>query len=483
MKLKKLLLPLLMVPLIATSCSSGPAPDTEEIDTDYYFIFGNNMDTKAHFTYSNDYFRESPTKFNKDFALMSFVATANSGQKKEAKKFYNAIHFNHHYYTEVYDKGCGTDTYGFYIADREVDDFTVVALSFRSYDYTQEWVSNVTLGKEGNHEGFEYSANNAIVEFNDYMAKNYANKKVKLWINGFSRGGALANMFATKLLNDNSFGFTQENMYCYTFEAPACFSEENVRYDYKNIWNLSNSGDVVVNVPPREYGLYRSGTDIDILRDDFDKLFADYMYELYPAETYPKDSSGNDIPYDQLTDDQKHKTAKCWIDTVPAFKDSKKYKNETEFMQVFVSRILAADDPTFGIQDREHYVMHVQTAARFMTELFFSIDQYALFYIMEDFQKRWMDTPAQMLKLASKVVSEGGLYEIAQPYLKFVSYEFDEEDLKTTCNTFYNVLMHLDFGDVMSLAGALSNIQRALYFHWHESSYVLLRALEYNPEA
>ncbi len=472
MKLKQLLIPFLAFSFVVSSCStsSEPAADSEEVDTTYYFIFGNNMDTKAHFAYKNDYFRVPATTFDKDFALMSFVASANSGQKKEMKKFYDAIHFNKQYYTSVYDTGSGDNTYGFYLASREIDDFTLLALSFRSYDYTQEWVSNVTLGSSGNHEGFEYAVDNAMVEFKSLVDKYYAGKNLKLWVNGFSRGGAEANMFATKIINENAYGFNTDNVYCYTFEAPAPFSLENVHKDYKNIFNLANSGDVVVNVPPEEYGLYRSGIDIDILRDDFDSLYATYMKELYPEPVEDPDTG-------EMVD-----KAQEYIDMIPAFKTTKRYANESEFMDAFIAKILAADDPTYGIQDREHYVLHLQTAARFMTKLFFSIDQFAMYYILNDFQSKYLDTPAHMLKLASKLLEEGGLYEVISPYLDYVDYQYSDDELKETCNTLYNVLMHIDFGDLMSLAGALNNIQRALYFHWHESNYVLIRALEYTQE-
>lgn len=471
MKKKHLLTPILLLSFMIAGCGgvSTGLPE-EEIDTDFYFIFGNNMDTKAHFTYKDEYFKSDTTKFNKDLALMSFVATANSGQKKEMKKFYNQLHFQNHYYTEVYDKGSGVDTYGFYMAEREVEDFTVVALSFRSYDYTLEWVSNVELGETGNHKGFEYAVNNAIVEFNQVMAERYVKegKKIKLWVNGFSRGGAEANMFTTKLLNDNDLGFTMENVYCYTFEAPACFSLENVRYDYKNIWNCANSGDIVVNIPPSEYGLYRSGTDVDTLKGKegavFDKLYADYMHEIYPNDP---------------------DKAQEYIDIVPAFETASKYKNEREFINELIFRILNTEDPNYGIQTREQYVAHLQTAAMFGCRLLYGMDSFALYYIMNDFRNRYLDTASHMLQLASLLMQDEGkgLYDIAKAYLDFVEYEYDDAELKATCLSLYNIVTLIGFNDLMSMFNALPNVSRALYFHWHECTYVLVRALDENAAA
>ena len=468
MKLKQFLTPVILISFMVTACETVSTPQpVEEIDTSYYFIFGNNMDTRAKFTYKDEYFTSPTTTFNKDLALMSFVATANSGQKKEMKRYYNELHFKNHYYTEVYDKGSGVNTYGFYMAEREIEDFTLIALSFRSYDYTLEWVSNVNLGESGNHAGFEYAVNNAIVEFNQVMNEKYVKdgKKIKLWVNGFSRGGAEANMFTTKILNSNEFGFTMDNVYCYTFEAPACFSEENVRKDYKNIWNCANSGDIVVNIPPSDYGLYRSGTDVDTLRSDFDTLYADYMRN----EVYPNDPD----------------KAQEYIDMIPEFSTSSKYKNEKEFMQELIHRILTTEDEHYGIQTRAQYVAHMQTAAMFSCELLYSLDTFALYYIINDFQNRYLDTPAHMLQLAGLLIQDDGkgLYDIAKAYLDFVEYEYNDDALRATCLTLYNVVTLIGFNDVVSIFNALPNIQRALYFHWHECTYVLVRAVEYNLEA
>ena len=62
-----------------------------------------------------------------------------------------------------------------------------------------------------------------------------------------------------------------------------------------------------------------------------------------------------------------------------------------------------------------------------------------------------------------------------------ITNDYKPEDLTALCTNIYNILMNFDFGNVMTLVSALPNIMRALYFHWHESSYVLLRALEYTP--
>ena len=483
---KRFLLALLALPLAITGCNGGPAPDSQEIDSDYYFIFGDNFDTKCHYVYKNDYFRGSPKTFDKDLAMCSFIAAANSGKVTSMRKYYKEIHYSIDYMSPEYQDGCGEDTYAYTLAHRDIDDFTVISLSFRSFDYTLEWVSNVTLGAEGNHAGFEYSCNNALEHFKSYAKDKYAGKNLKLWVNGFSRGGALANMFTTKLMESNDLGFNEDNTWCYTFEAPAPFSLENVRPDLKNIFNCVNTADVVVNVPPAQYGLYRSGTDIDIFRTDFDKLFEDYMYEIYPESTWPTDKNGNKIPYEELTEEQAKKTAYKWTSEYSKFSGEKKYGDERGFMEAFIEKLLSVDDPTYGIQDRAHYVEHMQTTAQFACKFLFSFDQYDLYFVKEWLTYEHLETPAKILKFASAITEKDGkgaenLNKILKRYLDFTGYDYKPEDLTALCTNIYNILMNFDFGNVMTLVSALPNIMRALYFHWHESSYVLLRALEYTP--
>ncbi len=65
---------------------------------------------------------------------------------------------------------------------------------------------------------------------------------------GHSRGGAVANMLASLLLEDEFFA--RENMYVYTFAAPnvtTLSSATDSRYDF--IWNIVNAEDVVPTVP------------------------------------------------------------------------------------------------------------------------------------------------------------------------------------------------------------------------------------------
>lgn len=474
----KRLLPLLMIPLMLTSCDIFASPvDDATINTDYYCIMTDDFTTKCEFEYHNNYFKESPKKFRKDLAMCSYIAATNSGRKKEMEKYYNLISFKNFYYNDVYDTGCKEDTFGMFIATRDIEDFTVVSVSFRSFDYTLEWVSNVTLGKEGNHEGFEYSCNNALNFFNEHIASKYAGKNLKLWVNGFSRGGALANMFTTKVLDGNEFGFNEDNTYCYTFEAPAGFTAENAK-DYKCIWNLVNNADVVVNVPPNQYGFKRSGTDVPIYRSDFDKLFADYMNENYGTQ---RNKDGTLI-------------AESLINDFPKF--GKKDTNEIDFLQDFLTKLLKVDDETYGLNDREAYANHIQPVARLASKILFSMNGHQRNTILASLNYDYpLDSYWNILTLINKVLDDevdtngktkgsNFLFDTLSEYLDLADLEYDETELRSMCDIIPALILNVDIGAAVSIATNFQSYRRALYFHWHESSYVLLRALEYTqPEA
>ena len=482
MKRTRLLLPLLTALLILPSCDLAPL-DEGVVNTDYYCIMRDDYTTKASFKYTNDYFRADPKVFDKNLALMSFVAAANSGQKKHMEKYHKEISFAPFYYSTIYDTGSGEDTYGIYLANRAIDDFQVISLSFRSYDYTLEWVSNVTLGETGNHEGFEDASNKALEEFTTQIKAKFPNSKLKLWINGFSRGGALANMFTTKLLNGNDLGFTTDNVYCYTFEAPAGLTEEN-RKDYPNIFNCTNKADIVVNVPPAQYGLYRSGIDIELLKDDtdFDTLFANYVKSIYNAEDAQK-----------LIDDfpkfKANPTSRTDIDEETYLE--KYYKNELEFMKYAINKIITYENEDFGIKDRAQYVKNVQPVARLGSKILFSLNYHQKAAMLIRFNANYLaeGRRGHLVTLISSFfkeeinqetgneIGEDNLYNFVKDYLYYANFQYDEAELKSGVKTLRTLILEFDVSTLLGIFDHLDNYRRALYFHWHEASYVLLKAL------
>lgn len=92
---------------------------------------------------------------------------------------------------------------------------TLFVLGVRGSNYQGEWGGNFLLGPSGPHQGFDLAAEKAFA-FLKSRALKRSGKRV-LWISGYSRAGAVANMTAAKAIDSGLF----DAVCCYCFEAPA----------------------------------------------------------------------------------------------------------------------------------------------------------------------------------------------------------------------------------------------------------------------
>ena len=115
----------------------------------------------------------------------------------------------------------------------EEDSFTLVAVAVCGGNYTVEWASNLTVGTGERHEGFNTAAELVENRIMGYLAREgLIGKKVKLWISGFSRAAAVANITAADITSMNlipasdifSYNFTTPRMTWGTQEIMKTFS-------------------------------------------------------------------------------------------------------------------------------------------------------------------------------------------------------------------------------------------------------------------
>ena len=118
------------------------------------------------------------------------------------------------------------------------------------------------------------AAEHFFEDLQDYLKKAEAAAgtlgTIKLWLGGYSRGAAVANL--TQI--------AQENTFVYTFAAPAALTAVDrpdlqadydndhtadgglkTDWDVSNIFNIISSGDIVARVMPEEWGYHRNGND------------------------------------------------------------------------------------------------------------------------------------------------------------------------------------------------------------------------------
>ena len=291
--------------------------------------------------YSDDYFSQSSTEFNEHLATLTMYMTKfsmnddtpkNSNdtdwydkQSIRLKGFFDTIGFENFKANEDYHKRTEFDTIGIGAASRKIGDYTVIAIVPRSGGYFREWSNNVWLGDGSKsdymHEGW-YNAANKLIDFlNQYIEDNNITGNIKLWMGGYSRGGATTNIAAGLLDNylqnpnnpfkvvdtkqkvvfkkgsispevvtenvegiklSNKVALTHDNLYAYTLEAPqgANVYSKKVKMPndaiYNNIFNIINPNDLVPKVAMSGFGFTRFGIDKYITTKFFDPLnFAD----------------------------------------------------------------------------------------------------------------------------------------------------------------------------------------------------------------
>ena len=265
----------------------------------YTFTYApdSRIETKPHFTgdiyFSQGYFEHSSYEYDSHLATASFCLAVSTypdygnydeewytTQSKFIKNTLETIGFNSFTTNDDYLQTARMDSIGLAIAKKEISNYTVIAVAPRSGGYYSEWANNMHLGDGSKsdymHEGWYNAANKMINFVIDYVSEQHITGRVKLWMTGFSRGGATANVAAGLIdsrldKGESLFGsqasLTREDVYAYTFEAPqgANINSKTIKLPkdaiYGNIFNIVNPNDVVPKVAMAEYGFTRFGID------------------------------------------------------------------------------------------------------------------------------------------------------------------------------------------------------------------------------
>lgn len=172
------------------------------------------------------------------------------------------------------DPSADGDTVGYAWGKKELSDFTLIAMAVQGADYGAQWSSNLELGAAGDHNGFRAAADRILAAVGEAVASCPEGKPVKLWLTGYSRGGAAANLAAGDIDGGAIPGLEPENLYCRTFEAPEALDGGNrdvIRYG--NIVNFRCRDDFVTMVFGKCAGLGLYGKTHTLDGDDVEDAF------------------------------------------------------------------------------------------------------------------------------------------------------------------------------------------------------------------
>ena len=253
-------------------------PRDVNITADVPFRIGGSV---REFSFREDFFALSANEYNPDLSVLSLVlamSAFNSSAVTEddyslapqnAVNMLRRMGFDTFRTNEYFIKPTELDGIGVIAAMREIQSdgqlYTLLAVAVRGGGYGLEWGNNFYLGESGHHAGFHASAQKVHAFISAYIEhfRPFLHDNIKLWVTGYSRGGAVANMLAGQLsISRNLAGFTlqPDNIFAYTFNAPRAAT--NIRFPtLHNIHNVINPSDIVPHVAPAEWGFVRYGVD------------------------------------------------------------------------------------------------------------------------------------------------------------------------------------------------------------------------------
>ncbi|GHU79140.1 hypothetical protein AGMMS49992_30810 [Clostridia bacterium] len=150
--------------------------------------------------------------------------------------------------------------------------YTLVSIVVRGGGYGAEWADDFLVGSDDDnfryHLGFYTAAQRISIQAADYI-RELNPRKVKVWITGYSRGAAIANLIASNFTQTAASNvWRAEDVYTYAFATPRYVVAKSSRHPYgedidnplfKNIYNIINPEDAVPNVPLKKWGFERYG--------------------------------------------------------------------------------------------------------------------------------------------------------------------------------------------------------------------------------
>ena len=278
--------------------------EVKKIDFHYAPVEGGGLDYyNLDIYYSRNYFEHPSTEYDEHLATASLALASSTftpytvvydeewylNQSKYAKEFFEKIEYDTFAINEDYIKPAEANTIGLCAAKKNYGDYTVVAVAPRSGGYYSEWAGNMHLGDGSKsdymHEGWYIAANKLVDFVCEYVSSNNITGRVKLWMAGFSRGGATTNIAAAlidnkidngkKLFSSNAYT-SFSDVYAYTFEAPqgANINSTTVKKPkdaiYDNIFNIVNPLDIVPKLAMKDYGFTRFGIDKYVTNEFYD---------------------------------------------------------------------------------------------------------------------------------------------------------------------------------------------------------------------
>ncbi len=223
------------------------------------------------FKYSDSFFLRSACSYNHELAIMSLGLTMsaftyeNDGDRHTRSaligigcddRTVESFRFD--------DQQSCEDTCGYMIAAKKLpDDSFLIPVVIRSHRYGGEWVSNAHAVEDDLPDfaaGFKKAADEVYRALEEYIdRRGFDRKRLRIWVCGYSRGGAVTNLLGARLTFESGIG--KDNVFAYSFATPLTVYDRAASFT-DNIFNIISEMDVVPRMPLRYWHLTRYGTDM-----------------------------------------------------------------------------------------------------------------------------------------------------------------------------------------------------------------------------
>ena len=275
----------------------------KEHDGNFYFEkTGTKTYVSGKYQYKDAFFADSSWNYNHDLAKMSLALALSAYNSIDAEQCFRDNWFFYSYdrsinlsspaknvvrvledcgfsrvmvnkdyiattkYVENINNG---NNIGVCIGSKSLDsDYTLIAVAVRGGNYGCEWIGDFNVYNPYDialHVGFSIAASEVYRTLENYVTENNISGKVKIWICGYSRGAAVANIAGAMILKNglNNCVLLSTDLYDYSFETPMGTKDLNAHDDcYNGIWCIVNPVDLVTKVAMEKWCYTRYGRTV-----------------------------------------------------------------------------------------------------------------------------------------------------------------------------------------------------------------------------
>ena len=238
----------------------------------------NGADMRYSYSYDDSWFFEDSFVYQHDLVKMSiraamsaFGAEGTKATPKNIEALMTSLKFENieATYPKPYADGDNTanNTIGYAIGSKNIRNgdgshCSLLMVAVRGGGYFDEWGDNFNVGTGVEHAGFAGAANKVLTGIQQYLSNHGSelDSNVKIWIMGYSRGAATANIVAKNLDDGRIAGVLPQNVFAFCFECPQNTRSESASdAKYNNIVSIVNPIDFVPKVAMSNWGYKRYG--------------------------------------------------------------------------------------------------------------------------------------------------------------------------------------------------------------------------------